>query len=74
MRRKIKDKLNYFNMSTYSKLIVELKDKLGRLYNSHDDRTVWIAESTFVPLVRGEGKSPVEALQELKKKIDETIG
>lgn len=60
----------------YSELIVELKDKLGRLYNSHDDRSVWIAESSFTPLLRGEGKDPVEALVELKKKIDEreTLG
>lgn len=58
-------------MSTYSELIVELKDKLGRLYNSHDDRSVWIAENNTLPLLRVEGKSPAEALSELKKKLDD---
>ena len=57
-------------MSTYSELIVELKSVLGRLYNSHEDRAVWIAENNTLPLVKGEGKSPAEALQDLKSKLD----
>ena len=55
----------------YSEIVKKLGDKLGKVYNSHDDRGLWIAESSFVPLLRGEGKNPLEAVQELKKKIDE---
>jgi len=60
-------------MSTYSELIVELRDRIGRMYSSPDDGGVWIAESNTLPLVKGKGQNPTEALQDLKSKLDDKV-
>lgn len=56
---------------TYSELLLELKDVLGVIYNTNDDRARWEAKTNNVPVLIGKGNSPQEALADLKKQIDE---